>query len=502
MAILNDGFGFFSTTLKVSFPKSLTAADLEGPVTAAWIRLRHSVPAVGTKINPLSATSWQFVYSVPSSTEDAKAWAGETIFWNTEKMSAFQRDESLKSRWWKPSSPAWNMELHIGPDEEEGKWHFVSDSIIAGHYVIDARSSQQLFGHFFQNLAEHLEGKGTDAVLASLKWGEETVRLAPSGVLVALEAGGLPISLCPPPQAAKSKTNGLDVASKEVAPPAPPPIFLRPFRVVDPDHATGQRLSVIWLTQEETAKFRNACKAHKFTITQALTALMFIAEVEWALKRHNGETEEEVKQAVEAYKSSLLILSAWNIVDQRRTWKEYALHSGPKGSPSLGIDGIPITYDMNLVRKVVKYDETKQSVTRDTSAIYECVQAAAEAWKSTSLDYEAYVQREVGCQAALLNWDPKAFHMPAFVASSIGDIDQLGYLSRFSPATQKNDKAPLVVEEVWGSDRMTEPIKMVMSWQWNGRIIVSAQTGAKYVTQQALDAYSAVLKGWIGELSA
>ncbi|THH18180.1 hypothetical protein EW146_g2762 [Bondarzewia mesenterica] len=38
MAILNDGFGFFSTTLKVSFPKSLTAADLdEPPPPPSWL---------------------------------------------------------------------------------------------------------------------------------------------------------------------------------------------------------------------------------------------------------------------------------------------------------------------------------------------------------------------------------------------------------------------------------------------------------------------------------
>lgn len=88
--------------------------------------------------------------------------------------------------------------------------------------------------------------------------------------------------------------------------------------MVDPNHPTGQRTSVIWLSEDETLKFRRACKAHKYTVTQALTGIMCLSEVEWVLKRYNDETEEEAKAELEAYKNSTVIPSLWNIIDQVR----------------------------------------------------------------------------------------------------------------------------------------------------------------------------------------
>lgn len=115
---------------------------------------------------------------------------------------------------------------------------------------------------------------------------------------------------------------------------------------------------------------------------------------------------------------------------------------------------------------------------------------------------ESYIEREKGSTAASSAWDPRGFQLPAFVASSIGDIDAFGYLNKFSPRVQKNEPSSLVVEEIWQSDRMAEAVKMVMSWQWNGRMVISVQTGAKYVSQKAMDAFMSTLKSWVDVVSA
>lgn len=215
---------------------------------------------------------------------------------------------------------------------------------------------------------------------------------------------------------------------------------------------------------------------------------------------------------------------------QRYKFKDYALHGTEKGSPALGVDGFPLFVDMNTIRKVVKFDEKSKKISRDISesALWDGVVKAAalgygstpvcslshtltfyfpltcthRGWLSPQLTLESFIEREKGSQAASTAWDPRGFQLPAFVASSIGDIDSFGYLSKFSPRVQKNEPSSLTVEEIWQSDRMTEPVKMAMSWQWDGRMIISVQTGAKYVSQKAMDAFMATLKEWVDIVSA
>lgn len=200
---------------------------------SAWIRLRHLTPIVGTKtvVDSSSASSYRYQYHVPSSPADAEKWANETIVWSKEKKTVLERDDGLKVHWWTPADMHYDYELHVGPDVQDGVWHFLRvpcrpfsyprasidawlyHRIIAGHHCVDARGVVQLFSHFLTYLEEQVQGKGID--VKTLNWGDETPRLAPSSIVVALEAAGLPPSLESPAKPAPS-------TAADAAPPAAP----------------------------------------------------------------------------------------------------------------------------------------------------------------------------------------------------------------------------------------------------------------------------------------
>lgn len=95
---------------------------------------------------------------------------------------------------------------------------------------MDARGVVQLFGHFLTYLEEQVSGKGID--VKTLKWGDETPRLAPSSIIVALEAAGLPLSLDSPAKPAPS-------TAADAAPPAAPVRSYSSDRIIVSDGTAG-----------------------------------------------------------------------------------------------------------------------------------------------------------------------------------------------------------------------------------------------------------------------
>ena len=59
-----------------------------------------------------------------------------------------------------------------------------------------------------------------------------------------------------------------------------------------------------------------ACKKHGVTVTQLVSALMIVAEVEWALTYTEAQSDEERKQGVETYEKATHVPCLWNVVDQ------------------------------------------------------------------------------------------------------------------------------------------------------------------------------------------
>lgn len=93
-------------------------------------------------------------------------------------------------------------------------------------------------------------------------------------------------------------------------------MFLRPTPVVDAEPKLDATAYDLWLTAEESAKVRAACKKHGVTVTQLISALMIVSEVEWAITYTEAQSDEEKKQSVETYEKATHVPCLWNVVDQ------------------------------------------------------------------------------------------------------------------------------------------------------------------------------------------
>ncbi|THH08645.1 hypothetical protein EW145_g2554 [Phellinidium pouzarii] len=517
MSSKTPGFGSLTGGYVVAFPHAVSAEALRRPLEAAWIRLRKIAPVVAYKTKDTKNPEYSLYleYTVPADAKTAQKWAEETIHWHKDKMSIRERDIAMKNNWWPAAEGHYNYELHIAPDVEDGKWQIMMNS---AHWSSDVRGTLQLSELLFTYLNEYMVQDPPAVPSLNIKWGSETAKLTPPGVVAAAIASGLPMSTLFPKLAPKSHDEPMDSqadapsttteveveqkseAAPETAPPAGPVLFFRPTPVVDAEPKYDARACDIWLTAEESAKFRNACRAHKVTVTQAITALMAVAEVEWVLKFTQGGTEEERKQTIETFENATHIISAWNVVDQRYKLKDYARHDSVKGSPPFSAEGFPLMIDMATVREAVKYNKTTGEVERDTSAavFWDVVaRMCQDLWHSSDSDLPAYMQRELMCQAYSKIYDPTSYMIPLLMSSSVGDIEKLGLLTAFSPAVPSNAAKRLLIEQVSVSVRCPTPAKMVLAWQWNKRLLIRPQTAARWTSEKGMQEMGQVMKSWI-----
>ena len=120
-----DGFPFLTTTLSIE--PAYDRATLEPAVRAAWIALRHSLPAIAVRSSRLPAPDNRFLltYQVPKNLEEVQSWAGETLFFTHELRDVHEMHKKLKDeRWWRPANGHWVGELHVSPIENG--WQFRS----------------------------------------------------------------------------------------------------------------------------------------------------------------------------------------------------------------------------------------------------------------------------------------------------------------------------------------------------------------------------------------
>lgn len=94
-------------------------------------------------------------------------------------------------------------------------------------------------------------------------------------------------------------------------------MFFPPTPIVDNEPINDQSIYEIRLTQEQTVKVREACRAQGVTVTQFMTAIILVAEVECALRKfvqQKDKSDADRKQAVHAYENAEHIMTGWNIV--------------------------------------------------------------------------------------------------------------------------------------------------------------------------------------------
>ncbi|KAK7449276.1 hypothetical protein VKT23_013419 [Stygiomarasmius scandens] len=373
-------------------------------------------------------------------------------------------------------------------------------SVHAGHWSIDARGFMQTFGIFLAHLNEYLVEEKPFS--NSGAWGEETKYFAPASVVVGAEAAGQPLSsLFPEPQPTKAP----DTSAAASAPA--PVMFLRPINLLDPEPKNSQQSYDIWLSETQTSAFREACRQRNLTVTQATTALMSLAELEWVMSFPMGETEEQKKAAIKGFKEATHVPSIWNIVDQRLKMGEYSSHEGEKGSPTMAADGFPLMMDMHVLRKAIKYDEATGQITRnprDDVFWDSVVPMCRDAWKVNDMSWQGFLQREIGSQQMIPLFVGEAYMIPSLLSSSIGDAELCGFLTHVSPLIRRQREAKgeildkhLVMDQLSFSVRTPTPLKMILVWQWNGRMMLRLHSSAKWTSEEGMKKFGQIFSEWI-----
>ncbi|EJD00984.1 uncharacterized protein FOMMEDRAFT_141733 [Fomitiporia mediterranea MF3/22] len=534
MASKTPGFGALTGGFVLSLPRPVPAAALRIPLEVAWTRLRSIAPVVGLKTKDAKKddasnpeNSLYFEYAVPDDAESVHAWVKETIKWHDDPMTLRERDIAMKNIWWRAGDGKYNYELHVAPDVEKDKWQIM---IHSAHWSADVRGTLQLSELLFTYLNEYLVLHPDQEPSLSVKWGEETKKLTPPVALVAAQVAGMPVSMLfpkppsgngsapettQPPEAdapngnvqpPNSDEGEQKLAQKEdegsAAAPAGPVFFLRPTPLLDETPTFDAVATDVWLTKDQTTQFREKCRRYGITVTQAVTALKAVAEVEWVLTYGEGRTGEKQKRVLETYEKASHLPSLWNVVDQRHKLKEFARYDGAKGSVPFGSEGFPLMLDMTTIRQAVKYNKETDKVERNTSddVFWDIVaKHCRDLWKSSDCDIPAFLEREMMCNMYSTMYDPSAYMIPALMASSIGDIERLGLLTAFSPSVPSNAQERLLIEQVSISVRCPTPVKMVLSWQWDGRLLVRPQTASRWTSQKGLDRMGEILRSWIEE---
>ncbi|KII84678.1 hypothetical protein PLICRDRAFT_179481 [Plicaturopsis crispa FD-325 SS-3] len=474
-----EGFTMYPGGLSVKLGTPRTRAELEGPLRNAWLRARHLVPAIASKlVRHADGTDW-FEYEVPASNAEAEKWAESTIVWHDETKKLIDFDVELADVYWKPTDAHYNVELHISPaPKEEGDWQFF---YVAPHLAIDARSLMKLMEHVFDYL---LEGLASPQSTPKLAWGEETARLPPT------------LAGC----------TGLEIDDKSTqGPPAPPPGFIPflPIVKVNKDAKPTDHTnigSLVVLDPEETKKFRKAAKEHGRTVTVLMHAFLALAETETALRLaiESGDAETYEK-TVGAYEQATHFLFGFTFVNHRHKLEGYKSLQSPNGTPLFAVDGTSMVWDMNALRKAVKFDKSSKKVIREVSddAIWDgvvAVSGAAQAGIPTS--FEALHAREAEKHASLASHNDAALDMRALMVSSIGDYKQMDILNKYLPGVNKE----LSVTQLNHSIRNTHPLLVPIVWQYNERLSFYFNTARKFHTQEQLDLYTKIFREWIHDV--
>ncbi|PCH34816.1 hypothetical protein WOLCODRAFT_155467 [Wolfiporia cocos MD-104 SS10] len=465
---------FYDGLCTMQIPQTTSLEQLHLAVRSAWIQLRHLHPALALQTSRDSDGSWVHHYTVPQSPAAVYEWADATILWHEDKMPLPGRFNELSKRFWRTSSGNYGLELHLGPDNEESKWHI---AIHGPHIYADARLVMEIFAE----LATHLQNALRDGDIfdcTTVAWGEEVTRLAPSPAVL---AGDFDTVL---------KLND--------APPAPPAGFVPFFPPVTKKRsAEGTSIShVVAVDADKAARFRTLCKSHGFTVTQVINSLLSLAHVESALfNAHLRRDSEEYSRAVfDLYSAANTYVIPWGIKDQRPSYEGYTSIHSPKGTPICSIDGFTICLSMDNIRATLNFSEEDPRCVRDTKALWErVVPEYVRFIKSTDLSTQGCLKRQQQEHWRSLNYDPAMLQLPGFWMSSIGDLDRAGFLKEFMPSSA----ADISISEVMHGCNSDIPIILTDYWQFGGRMVFNLHGGISYHTEEDMETLAGIFMEWI-----
>ncbi|KAF5374193.1 hypothetical protein D9758_004592 [Tetrapyrgos nigripes] len=468
----SDGLGQIVTMGEVELKSYLTQEKLAPYVKAAWTSLRFTVPwmaVLTTDIDPTD-NSFLFTYKVPLDQDEIDAWTDKTIVWRTEELSFSEWEEVVKRTHWKPGDNRYGFEVHISLTTD-GYWMM---GLTAPHWVTDGRGILPVFDQFFKCLQAQFDGSAPP--VNSIRWGEEVIRLPPTGVRIVPDVGPIPVSMDPPP----AQFTRLSRKANEV----------------DPNVESINRCIV--LTKEQTEAFNLACKRHRCSITAAINSIFLLADLETELRCAADSKGDDWDQLLDSFHQADLFSLPFNVSDVRHfIYPLFTKISQPCGVGGLINCGFATYHDMNNIRNCLHVgkdgDIVKNygpqsfwdGVVMDTrNVLREAVKtkATAKMYHHLSATAEAAAASVRGCQVP---W-------PGVMASSLGSLDKLSLFTRFRPSVSKSDPGTAFSVRQWRFGIRTAWLCAIAinTWEYDGVLSLNLQGSSRWQTQQSWDYFS------------
>ncbi|KAJ3902888.1 hypothetical protein F5879DRAFT_990633 [Lentinula edodes] len=442
---------------------------------AAWIQLRHRIPAVALRtVYQSEDASWTALYDVPAGSDDIDTWVAQTLVWRETKIDCLEHDLDEK---WEFTRGEYPLRLIASPVE-----------VSTGRYML--RSVNHLLSapaesaHVIEAFPVPMEClTAMPVALESIKWGEETARLASAGsVLTGLDMDSVP-------ELASTQT-------EEFVPFLPPSVENK-VRT----HDVTMRHVVF--DNARTTALREKCRAHHTTITIAMDAIFAVAHVETILANAAVVGGAHFDSTVEAYTNAVHWFMPLSCKDQRPTWPSSSSINHPEGTTLFGTDGFPLQAKLETFRKAVGFSvDTKTFNSCDQESFWSSViphMAATHA--APQKDHAAYVHREREKQAICKSFNPSLMMVKSPIGSSIGHLEGLGLFTKYAPGSSSPTQVPRVLFRA----HVSGPTMTNLYWQYDGKLNCSLLAAAKWNSPSEMDRMETTLRKWfdivIGEKS-
>jgi hypothetical protein len=120
------------------------------------------------------------------------------------------------------------------------------------------------------------------------------------------------------------------------------------------------------------------------------------------------------------------------------------------------------------------------------------------------MSWPGHLQREIGSQQMIPLFVGEAYMIPSLLSSSIGDIERCGLMTHVSPLIRRQREAKgetledhILMDQFSISVHTPTPLKMILVWQWNGRMMLRLHSSAKWTTEEGMKKFGEIFSDWI-----